>query len=429
VIVSDQGPSPRLDADALERILDVTRALARPLDVNTMLEQVIDAGRSILGADRGTVFLYDARTDELVSRVATGTGELRVPAERGIVGECARSRNVINVPDCYADPRFNAEVDRKTGYRTRCLMAVPLIGHDDSLVGVLQVLNKEVDESGDGGVFDDRDERVATALGAQCAVALQRMRLLEDLVAKERMERELAVAREIQKDVFPREMPRIAGYEIAGWCRPADQTGGDIYDLIPVEAGKLLLVLGDATGHGIGPALSVTQFRAMLRMCARCDTGLDDAVLRVNDQLAEDLAANRFVTAFVGLLDPGAHAISYHAGGHGPLLLLRATGEADWRDSSTIPLGIMPGLPLDGGGSCDLRPGDTLVVVTDGILEYENPAEEQFGRDRMLAVARECAEQPVSRLVEGLVEAVERFSEGAPQKDDMTVLAVRRAAS
>ena len=170
-----------LDREVLERILEVTRELARPLDLQTMLERVIDEGRTVLRADRGTVFLYDSDTDELFSTVATGTDTFRIPADRGIVGECARTRRVVNVPDCYADPRFNRDIDRKTGYKTRCLLTVPLVGYDDSLVGVLQVLNKS------NGVFTGEDEHIATALGAQCAVALQRARMLEDLVTKEKM--------------------------------------------------------------------------------------------------------------------------------------------------------------------------------------------------------------------------------------------------
>jgi len=419
--VSGRKKTQHLDVRALERILAVTRALARPLDIDTMLEQVIDAGRSILGAERGTVFLYDGTTDELVSRVATGTGELRVPSTRGIVGECARTRRVINVPDCYADPRFNSDVDRKTGYTTRCLMAVPLIDQDDSLVGVLQVLNKK------DCVFTGEDEQIATALAAQCAVALQRTRLLAERVVKERMEQELEVAREIQKRVFPTAMPQLADYDIAGWCRPADQTGGDIFDIIPLGDGRLFLLIGDATGHGIGPALSVTQFRAMLRMCVRLGADLDDAVRHINDQLADDLASNRFVTAFLGVLDPVTHRVSYHAGGHGPQLHVRAAGEPEWLGSSTIPLGIMSGLPLEGGSRrIDLAPGDVLVVVTDGICEYENRDEEQFGQDRLLEVVRDFPQASMAELVERIVAAIGAFAAGASQNDDMTILIIRR---
>ncbi len=411
----------QLDAKALEQILKVTRALARPSDTTTMLTNVIDAGRSVLGAERGTVFLYDAENEELVAKVATGEADLRVPADRGIVGECARTRRVINVPDCYSDPRFNQEVDRKTGYRTRCLMAVPLVGHDDSLEGVLQVLNKK------NGSFTDEDERVATALGAQCAVALQRTRLLKDLVAKERMERELEVARGIQMRVLPQVMPRVEGYDVSGWCRPADQTGGDIFDVHVGEDGGLVLLLGDATGHGIGPALSVTQMRAMLRMCLRLAVPLIEAAQHINDQLAEDLEANRFVTAFLGVLDPDAHSVDYLAAGQGPLLHYHAADErAEWLDSTTRPLGMLGGLPVGDTRSLTLEPGDILLVATDGIFECENPDEEPFAEQRVAEVVHAHHDQPMARLTDHLVTALDAFAQGTAQADDMTIVVLRR---
>ena len=409
-----------LSADALERILSVTRALARPLSLEEMLQEVVDAALSVLSADRGTVFLYEKATHELVSKIATRTQELRLPADRGIVGEVARTRQVINVPDCYADSRFNPEVDRSTGYRTRCLMTVPLIGHDDSLEGVLQVLNKH------DGVFTEDDEQVATALAAQCAVALQRTRLLEDLVHKERLEQELSLARQIQQRVFPRVMPQVPNYDIAGWCRTADQTGGDIFDLIHLENGRVVLLLGDATGHGIGPALSVTQVRAMLRMCVRLGADTTVSVGQINEQLAEDLADNRFVTAFLGELDPETHRVLYHAGGQGPLLHFRADGDPDWRSSTTLPLGMMGGISFKAPSAFDLAPGDWLVLATDGIFEYENSEEEQYGEERFLEVIRAHQGLPAAELIERMVADVEEFACGAPQADDLTIVLVHR---
>ncbi len=410
-----------LDQGALERILEVTRQLAQPLDLNTMLRCVIDEGRAILGAERGTVFLYDSETDELVSTVATGTDTFRIPADKGIVGEAASSRQVVNVPDCYADSRFNREIDRKTGYKTRCLLTVPLIGYDDALVGVLQVLNKN------NGVFTEEDERIGTALGAQCAVALQRARMLEVLLAKEKMERELAVAREIQMRVLPKEVPTLDGYDVAGWSRPADETGGDIFDLIALGETRLMLLLGDATGHGIGPALSVTQVRSMLRMCARLGASLDDSFQQINDQLSDDLASNRFVTAFLGVLDTDAHTVDYHSGGQGPILHFHAeTGECEWLNASTMPMGLMPGPPLEQPAPLSLALGDILATITDGIYEYENPAGEQFGEARVGELIRAHGGEAMSDLVERIVERVEQFAEGAPQNDDLTILLVRR---
>ena len=133
---------PLSEAQALRSVLEVTRKLSAPFDLDTMLTEVVDAARHVLGADRGTVFLYDESSNELVVRVATKLGSIRIPADKGIVGEAAMSRKLINVPDCYADERFNRAIDRETGYRSRCMLTIPLIGFEDTLVGVLQILNK-----------------------------------------------------------------------------------------------------------------------------------------------------------------------------------------------------------------------------------------------------------------------------------------------
>lgn len=419
--MTERGRTPGIGAEELELILEVTRRLAAPFDLPTMLTQVIDAGRAVLRAERGTVYLYDPRTDELFVSAATGMEPVRFRADRGIAGECARTRAVVNVPDCYADPRFNPEVDRKTGYRTRCLLTVPLIAYDDSLVGVLQMLNKE------GGVFTEADERVATALAAQCAVALQRVRMLADLVAKERMERELAVARDVQMRVLPKVMPGVAGYDLAGFSRPADQTGGDVYDVIAVDERQIMLLLGDATGHGIGPALSVTQMRAMLRMAMRLGADLDAAFGQINDQLCADLADNRFVTAFLGVLDSVAHQVSYHSGGQGPLLHFHAeTGACEWAGSTTLPLGTIAGLKLKTPYLRPLATGDILALITDGIYEYANPRSDLFGQERVGEIVLAHQGEPMTRLIEIIVSEAERFSEGAPQGDDLTLLLVKR---
>ena len=413
--------NPALNVEAMWRILEVTRELARPLDLKTMLSHVIDAARAVLRADRGTVFLYDSRTNELYSSVATGVEALRFPAGRGIVGECAETRRLINVPDCYSDPRFNREADRLTGYQTRCLLTVPLVGYDNSLVGVMQVLNKL------DGVFSDEDERIATALAAQCAVAIQRMQMLSELLENEKLKRELSVAREIQMRVIPNAVPSVAGYDIAGWCRPANEAGGDIFDVIAVDGNRLMLLLGDATGHGVGPALSVTQVRAMLRMAVRLGADLDEAFHQINDQLADDLPDNRFVTAYMGVLDTQNHRIIYHSGGQGPLLHFHAaTGQSEWRGSSTPPMGLMQGLPRDAPQCNNLGPGDILALISDGIFEYENPLNEQFGQERVAALLAGHQHEPMARLLERVVKEVERFADLAPQKDDMTILLVRR---
>jgi len=401
-------------AATLEKVLEITRELARPLDLTTLLAKVVDAALAILDAERGTVFLYDAAADVLTSRVATGSGELRIPANRGFAGECVKTRQIVSVPDAYADPRFNPDVDKSTGYKTRCILTIPLVGHDDALVGVLH------------GAFGDDDVDVATALAASCAVAIQRMRLLEDLLAKQRMERELEVARDIQRRVLPKTMPKLLGYELAGWSRAADQTGGDIFDVIAKDA-HLMLLLGDATGHGIGPALSVTQVRAMLRMAVRLGAGLDDAFRHINDQLADDLSSNRFVTAFLGVLDTTSHELTYHAGGQGPIVHYHAArAEASLAPATTLPMGMMPIFKPTEPRVVSLAPGDIVAAITDGIYEYENPSGKMFGDQRVVALLREEAGASAERILHRIVDEVTAFAAGAPQNDDMTLLIIKR---
>jgi phosphoserine phosphatase RsbU/P len=407
-------------AATLEKVLEITRELAQPLELNDLLAKIVEAALQILDAERGTVFLYDAAADVLVSRVATGSGELRLPANRGFAGECVKTRAIVVVPDAYTDPRFNPDVDKSTGYKTRCILTMPLIGHDDALVGVLQVLNKR------HGVFGDDDVDVATALAAQCAVAIQRMRLLEDMLARQRMERELEVAKDIQTRVMPKTMPELTGYEIAGWSRPADQTGGDIFDVIETD-GRVMLLLGDATGHGIGPALSVTQVRAMLRMAVRLGAGLDDSFRHINDQLSDDLSANRFVTGFLGVLDTTEHQMAYHAGGQGPILHFHAaTQEADLAAATTLPMGMMPIMKLKPPRVAPIAPGDVFAAITDGVYEYENDAGEMFGEARVVDLIRRHATTAAGDLLRTIVAEVDAFAAGAPQKDDMTLVIVRR---
>ena len=409
------------EAIALRRVLEVTRKLAAPFDLDTMLKEVVDASRKILDADRGTVFLYDEESNELVVRVATELGNIRIPADKGIVGESAQSRKLINVPDCYADNRFNRAIDRQTGYKSRCMLTIPLIGYEDSLIGVLQILNKN------DGAFDEQDEFIAVALAAQAAVVLHRARITEQIIESEKLDREISVARDVQIGTLPKEMPTIEGYEFAGAFSPTDQTGGDLYDFIPLDDVRLFLLMGDATGHGIGPALSATQVRAMLRVALRLNSSLDDAFVHINDQLCDDLPDDRFVTGFFGLLDARTHSVRFHSGGQGPIMQYHAlSGEYDWHPATTYPLGYMPQVNMKPALEMQLAPGDVLGVISDGVYEYENEGGVQFGQDGVAAVIDSMPNASATELVTEIMQAARSHGGTVPQADDITIVLARR---
>jgi phosphoserine phosphatase len=405
----------------LNTVLEVSRHLASTIELVPLLERIEQAALEVLDCERASVFLYDPATEELYSKVATGESEIRFSAKLGIAGDTVATRSVVNVPDAYADPRFNREIDRKTGYRTRSVLSVPLTGYDGSTVGVLQVLNKRE------GVFGEHDEAEGTVLGSLAGVAIQRQMLLDEYAEKQRLAHDLAIAREIQRSLLPTEDRSIAGYDIAGWNRPADETGGDCFDYVTLSDDRIGMLVADATGHGIGPALIVSECRALIRALAGMRAGLGDIMRRVNELLLPDLQGGRFVTAFLGVLDPHQHTVEYVSAGHGPLLHYRGRRDrVEAVGASTLPLGIVADFEGTSGVTIRMDPGDILIVVTDGFFEWANAADEQFGTERILDVVQAHRGAPARRIIEQLHRAVLAFAGGTPQADDLTAIILKR---
>lgn len=411
----------QLPSEAVSQLLDITLKLARPFDHPTLLAEIVAAGRQVLDAEHGSIFLHDVATGELVMSTSGDLSPVRIPFGQGLVGACARTLEPINVPDCYADARFSDAVDRLSGKRTRCMLSLPLIGYDGTLIGVLQLLNKRT------GTFDARDECVAQLLAAQCAAALQRSMATEALLAAEQLHEEIRVAREIQMSGLPDSMPPLAGYDGAGLFRPTEQTGGDLFDFVPIDEHRMFLLLGDATGHGIGPALSATQVRAMVRVALRLGADLDAIHAQVNNQLLHDLPDDRFVTAFLGQLDNRDHTVRFHAAGQAPLLHLHAaSGEVTWHGVTTIPMGALELAQPDSARILHMAPGDILGLISDGIYEYHDRDGRLFGEERVAALVRELQNLPMRDLADRLLVAVQEFGAGARQADDITIVMLRR---
>jgi len=410
----------------LERLLDVSRRLGATVELAPLLAAIADAATSVLDCERATIFLLDQQAQELHSRLTTEIPsspitEIRFPVGRGIAGEVARTGVAIHIPDAYADPRFNPEFDRQSGFRTTSMLTLPLAGHDGATVGVLQVLNKR------GGPFGGRDTEVASFLGTQAGVAIQRQMLLAEYATKQRIERDLNIARTIQQGLLPKEQPQLAGYDVAGWNRPADQTGGDYYDFMPLGSGGLAITIADVSGHGIGPALVVSETRALYRAVVRHAADLAAAADEVHALLAQDLPEGRFVTAFFGVLDPRRGAVRFVSAGQGPILAYSAsTGGIAELPAQGLPLGFVPERPYDPAVEHPLAPGDMLVLLTDGFYEWTNPAEEQFGTARVSDLVRRHQTLPAAELIALLYRAVVEFAAGTPQADDLTAVIVKR---
>ena len=410
-----------LPPERMSRILEMTKKLAAPFDLWTMLNEVLQAGRDVLEAESGSIWLYEEEKDQLRMHLPALEQTVTVKTGEGLVGECLEINEIINVRDCYADPRFNPAVDKLTGFTTRCILSIPLVGFDNSLVGVLQMLNKR------GGTFNDIDEHLAVALAAQCAVALHRVQIMESLLAKQRLDDEIELAREVQMSTLPDEMPDVPGYGFGYGFLPAEYTGGDLFDLVELDDDEVFILMGDATGHGFGPALSATQMQAMFRVAFRTGATLDEAYIHVNNQLVEDLQDNKFLTAFMGFLNPADHTLRYHSAGQAPLLHYTAADQQlHWYPPTSFPVGVMEFDTCEPPVTLSMAPGDIFAVISDGVYEFHNEAGEQFGEARVGEIIRGFDGISMDQLRSRLLRAVFDFAGNALQEDDITIVLIAR---
>jgi PAS domain S-box-containing protein len=236
-------------------------------------------------------------------------------------------------------------------------------------------------------------------------------------------ELEVQLAQRVQQKLYPRRAPRLPGIDIAGAAYPADSMCGDYFDYITMPEGRLGIVVGDVTGHGLAPALVMVETRAWLHSLMRRDSDLDAILHRVNDTLMEDLERNHFVTMLLASLDIGGRSLMYANAGHPAGYVLGSSGEVKVAMESTrVPLGVVSdlrGLPQE---TISLEPGDTLLFLTDGILESQEPGGAFFGAEKTLALVRSHIHEPAQRILESLYQGVRDFTGDGLQLDDVTAV-------
>ncbi|NOZ20562.1 MAG: SpoIIE family protein phosphatase [Planctomycetes bacterium] len=327
----------------LGAVLDIARAMMAEKDLRALMDLIVSETTKVMGADRSSLYLVDEGNQELFTWIAEGLQDkqIRVPIGEGIAGHVAKTRKPLNVEDAYRCPHFDQEWDKKTGYRTRSVLCLPLFTHDGTIVGVLQVINKRE------GVFADYDESLLDALGSLAAVALDNNRLVRHYVEKKQIQHSLQIARQIQQGLLPDHNPSINGFDIAGWTLSCDETGGDYYDFIEMDDGRLGIAVGDVSSHGVGPALLMSTARAFLRALIAGNIPLAAILAQLNDFLVDDMGEGRFMTLFYGVLDPKNKTVNFTSAGHEPAVIMRRGSEEFCEAPNTgCPLGIVPGTPF-----------------------------------------------------------------------------------
>jgi serine phosphatase RsbU (regulator of sigma subunit) len=243
----------------------------------------------------------------------------------------------------------------------------------------------------------------------------------------EAVQHDLQVARSIQQSLLPQAPPQIAGFDIAGWNRPADDTGGDYFDWKTLPDGKVVVSLADVTGHGIGPALLAAACHAYARSSFGLGQELPAALEHLNQDVGADLTTGRFVTFVAAVCCPGCPDIELLSAGHGPLFIYsRPEDRFTELNAHALPLGILPSFASDPSTRLKLHAGDLVLLATDGFFEWENDQGEQFGVRRMEDAIRASRDIASSEIIAKLYDAVTRFSNGTKQQDDLTAVVIKR---
>jgi sigma-B regulation protein RsbU (phosphoserine phosphatase) len=254
-----------------------------------------------------------------------------------------------------------------------------------------------------------------------------------DISERKRAEQELQenqeqfrVARDIQQHLFPKGPPNVAGLDIAGRTFPADATGGDYFDFLCMKDDCLGIVVGDVTGHGVGPALLMAETRAYLRILARFNSDAGIILTEANRVLSEDLGSERFVTLFLARLNARKRTVAYVNAGHIPGYIFGASGEVLSPLRRTgIPLGLRPDTVFHESAEIELSPGQMMLMLTDGFEEAIGPDDEMLGNERVLEIIRKHRAAPAEEIVQALYQAARDFSGDAPQLDDLTAIVVK----
>jgi len=405
----------------LSLLFEATRLLNSTLDLAELLELILKIARTEVKADRGTVYLVDSKNKQVWSIVAQGLDhqEIRVPFGHGVAGRVAVTGEIINVEDAYSLDYFERSFDQKTGYHTRSLLCVPIRHSSGYIVGVIQLLNKIE------GRFDEEDEDFLLKLSGHMAMALENARLHRDALEKQRLERELEMARGIQRSLLPDSPPVIPGYDLAVMNEPCYEVGGDYYDFLSLGPQTLLLVIADVEGKGVSSALVMSNLQATLRALVMHLHSLEVLALSLNEMMYNDTKSRKYLSIFMGLVDTRRNGLHYINAGHVPPILINGeTGEHKLLQDGGTVVGLFPTAEYE-RGSAKLNPGDVLVTSTDGITEASNADDEEYGYERLAQCVSRNRHKTAEQIIEAVLEEVRGYAVGGVHVDDKVLMVLK----
>ncbi len=276
-----------------------------------------------------------------------------------------------------------------------------------------------------GGSYGRGDLEFLAALANLAIISIENARLFREALEKQRLEDELAIAREIQQGLLPRSLPVIEGFDAAAINVPSKQVGGDYYDVVQISPHEFIFAIGDVSGKGTGAALLMANVQASLRAFAPMGMSLSEATARINNLTCQSTGQGKFITFFWGSLNIPRRVFRYVNAGHNPPMLFHADGSLEKLDVGGIILGLMNTISPYEEGTVQLRQGDVLVMYTDGVSEAMNAQGEDFTEERLERLIKSKLTLSARQLIDEIQTALDAYTRGTPQSDDITMLVLK----
>ncbi len=411
------GAGEALDSRRMvaEALLRVGRELARNQPLEELFRTILQVAIRTVGAERGVVVTL---LDGEPAVQAHEGGEIRISS--GVRNRVLKEKVSLIIRDVQVDPSWDSR-QSLVAQGVLSVMAVPL-QTDEKVIGMLYL-----DSSGASGGrrFDVQDLELITVMANVAAIRIERERLVEVQRAGELLNAELRRAEEIQRQCLPERPPHVEGVDLAASTQPCYTVGGDYYDFVPRQDGRLAVVVADVAGKGLSAALLMMNLQARVQVLA---ADLDDPaaiVRRLNEMLLPICPAGRFVTLVFGIYNPATGELRYTNAGHEPPLLMRRAGGVELLEQGGPVVGMLPDLAYE-TGVCTLAPGDALVLFSDGLSEARGPGGEELGPERIAEAFRAAGEVAASVRLRALGGRVAEWLGGSSFHDDMTVVALIR---
>src|SRR6266487_1189324 len=421
----------------LKRLLEATSLLHSQLPLDVVLGTMLDHAVSVTDADRGLLLEADAG-GALKVKLARRSGGLRLPPESLTPSQTAIQLALKQQSPVITEDLAQADVDLQAAQsivaqRLRAVVVIPLFGMSranthESMINVKRgdFLGVLYLDSRRPAAFSKLDRQILDALAADAASILDNARLVERERERQRMEEQINIARNIQQALLPRNFPDHPHFAVTGINSPCLSVGGDYFDVFPLSDRRTAFLIADVSGKGLGAAILTTMLQGAL---SGMTLGTDPARVfnHVNRFLCDHSEVGRYATMFFGILDLDGHLEFINAGHPSPMLIRQDTVEEAFTEGS-YPVGLVPEAEYTSVG-LKLEPGDTLVLFSDGVTEAMDPDDQLFGVPRLREVLEANTSTELEHIQKCVLEAVENFTRGAHQADDVTLLIVRYRAT